>query len=95
MPALFEYLLKANISLLLFCAGYYAVLRRLTFYSLNRIYLICALLFSAIYPLVDLSAFVQQYQQLAQPVQAVQVIVINWQAPLCTAVLKMVKQNHL
>lgn len=79
MPALFEYLLKANISLLLFCAGYYLVLRRLTFYSLNRVYLICAILFSALYPLVDLSAFVQQHQQLAQPVQAVQVIMINWQ----------------
>jgi bla regulator protein BlaR1 len=79
MPALFEYLLKANISLLLFCAGYYLVLRRLTFYSLNRVYLICAILFSALYPLVDLSAFVQRHQQLVHPVEAVQVIMINWQ----------------
>ena len=93
MPALFEYLLKANISLLLFCAGYYAVLRRLTFYSLNRIYLICALLFSAIYPLVDLSAFVQQHQQLAQPVQAVQIIMVNWQAPVKAAAPKLIQTD--
>jgi hypothetical protein len=40
MPALFVFLFKVNIALLLFCAGYYLVLRHLTFYTLNRIYII-------------------------------------------------------
>jgi bla regulator protein BlaR1 len=38
MPALFVFLFKVNIALLLFCAGYYLVLRHLTFYTLNRAY---------------------------------------------------------
>lgn len=50
MPALFVFLLKVNIALLLFCAGYYLVLRPLTFYTLNRIYLLAAIIFASIYP---------------------------------------------
>src|SRR5471030_1093994 len=78
MPALFVFLLKVNIALLLFCAGYYLVLRHLTFYALNRIYLVTAILFATFYPKINLSGFVQQHRQLTQPVQTV---VFNWQAP--------------
>jgi beta-lactamase regulating signal transducer with metallopeptidase domain len=78
MPALFVFLLKVNIALLLFCAGYYLVLRHLTFYTLNRVYLLAAILFASIYPQINLSDFIQRHQQLARPVQQV---VINWQAP--------------
>ncbi|MDB5132736.1 MAG: hypothetical protein JWR02_2485, partial [Mucilaginibacter sp.] len=78
MPALFIFLLKVNIALLLFCAGYYVVLRHLTFYTLNRVYLVTAILFATIYPQINLSGFIQRHQQLTKPVQAV---VINWQAP--------------
>ena len=78
MPALFVFLLKVNIALLLFCAGYYLVLRHLTFYTLNRIYLVTAILFASIYPKINLSDFAQRHQQIAKPVQA---IVFNWQAP--------------
>ena len=47
MPTLL-YLLKANGALLLFVGLYYVTLRRLTFYGLNRAYLLFALLFSAV-----------------------------------------------
>jgi len=71
MPALFVFLLKVNIALLLFCAGYYLVLRHLTFYTLNRIYLVAAILFATVYPKINLDSFAQRHQQLARPVQVV------------------------
>jgi bla regulator protein BlaR1 len=71
MPALFVFLFKVNIALLLFCAGYYLVLRHLTFYTLNRIYLVAAILFATIYPQINLSGFLQHHQQIAGTVQSV------------------------
>lgn len=70
MPALFIFLLKVNIALLVFCGGYYLVLRRLTFYTLNRIYLILSILLSTLYPFADFSAFWQRHRQMAAPVRA-------------------------
>ncbi|MCR8556090.1 M56 family metallopeptidase [Mucilaginibacter sp. BJC16-A38] len=84
MPVLFIFLLKVNVALLLFCAGYYMVLRHITFYTLNRIYLVAAILFATIYPEINLSGFLQQHEQIAKPVEAV---AINWQAPT-TALVK-------
>ncbi len=78
MPALFVFLLKVNIALLLFCAGYYLVLRHLTFYTLNRIYLVAAILFATIYPKINLDNFAQNHQQLTNPVQ---VVILNFKAP--------------
>lgn len=78
MPALFVFLLKVNVALVLFCLGYYMVLRHLTFYTLNRIYLVIAILFSTIYPQINLSDFAQRHQQLTQPVETV---ILNFQAP--------------
>jgi bla regulator protein BlaR1 len=78
MPALFIFLFKVNIALVLFCIGYYLVLRHLTFYTLNRIYLVIAILFSTLYPNINLTDFAQHHQQLAQPVQTV---ILNWKAP--------------
>lgn len=57
MPALFIVLLKINIALLLFAAAYYLVLRRLTFYTINRAFLVFGILFSSIYPFIDLTDF--------------------------------------
>jgi bla regulator protein BlaR1 len=74
MPALFVFLMKVNLALLLFCAGYYLVLRHLTFYTLNRFYLVGAIIFASVYPLINLSAFVGRHRQLA-PVQNA---MINW-----------------
>src|ERR1700761_2442257 len=78
MPALFIFLMKVNIALLLFCAGYYLVLRHLTFYTLNRIYLIIAMVFATLYPWINLNAFAERHQELTRPVQAV---ILNLQAP--------------
>ncbi len=91
MPALFVFLLKVNIALLLFCAGYYLVLRRLTFYTLNRIYLVTAIVFASIYPKINLSDFAQRHQQIAKPVQA---IVFNWQAPARALAKPFEKPNY-
>jgi hypothetical protein len=44
------YLLKANVVLALFAAAYYGLLRGLTFFGLNRAYLVLAVLFAAVYP---------------------------------------------
>jgi bla regulator protein BlaR1 len=78
MPALFIFLLKVNIALITFCLGYYLVLRKLTFYTLNRVYLVMAIIFSSVYPLIDLNNFMLRHQDLAAPVHQ---IAINWTAP--------------
>lgn len=78
MPALLIYLVKVNVALLAFCLGYYAVLRHLTFYTLNRVYLITAILFSTLYPFINVTAFVNRHQEIARPIQ---VVIVNWQAP--------------
>ncbi|RYZ98369.1 MAG: hypothetical protein EOP47_19480 [Sphingobacteriaceae bacterium] len=83
MSALFVYLIKVNIALIIFCLGYYLVLRPLTFYVLNRVYLVGAILFATLYPLIDFEAILNQHQEIAQPVQ---VIIVNWQAPVVNAV---------
>jgi bla regulator protein BlaR1 len=91
MPVLFVFLLKVNIALLLFCAGYYLVLRHLTFYTLNRVYLLAAILFASIYPEINLSAFVQGHEALARPVQQV---VINWQGPVQNLIKPLSQPNY-
>ncbi|MFN0257102.1 M56 family metallopeptidase [Pedobacter ureilyticus] len=57
MPHLFIILLKINLVLLLFAATYYLVLRRLTFYVLNRCFLALGIVFSTAYPFIDLTEF--------------------------------------
>jgi hypothetical protein len=76
MPTLFVFLLKVNVALLLFCAGYFLVLRHLTFYTLNRIYLVGAIIFATIYPKINLSDFALQHQEIVKPVEA---IAYHWQ----------------
>jgi bla regulator protein BlaR1 len=83
MSDLFVYLIKVNIALIVFCLGYYLVLRPLTFYVLNRVYLVSAILFATLYPLIDFEAILNRHQEIAQPVQ---IIVLNWQAPVVHAV---------
>ena len=50
------YLLKAHAVLVLFAAAYYGLLRRLTFFQLNRAYLLGALAFAAVYPALPVPA---------------------------------------
>jgi hypothetical protein len=56
MYAILLYLLKANAALLLFAMAYFGLLRRLTFFTLNRVYLLFALLFAAVYPALPVPA---------------------------------------
>ncbi|MFC7666346.1 M56 family metallopeptidase [Hymenobacter humi] len=56
MSPILLYLMKANGALLLFALAYFGLLRRLTFFSLNRFYLLFALLFSAVYPALPMPA---------------------------------------
>jgi bla regulator protein BlaR1 len=91
MPALFIFLLKVNAALLLFCAGYYLVLRHLTFYTLNRVYLVGAIVFATAYPKINLSAFAERHQQIAKPVQT---IISNWQAPAAALVKPITKPDY-
>lgn len=60
MPHLFIILLKINLVLILFAATYYLVLRRLTFYVLNRCFLALGIVFSTAYPFIDLTDFFHQ-----------------------------------
>ena len=55
MPALIIYLLKVNIALILFYLAYRFVLRWLTFYTLNRFFLVSGIIFASAYPFIDLS----------------------------------------
>lgn len=57
MPHFFIILLKINLVLILFSATYYLVLRRLTFYSINRMFLLFGILFSSAYPFINLTEF--------------------------------------
>ena len=77
MPAIFVFLFKVNIALLLFCAGYYFILRRLTFYTINRVYLFTAIVFASVYPKINISDFAERHKAITQPVQ---IMVLNFQA---------------
>lgn len=54
--SLLDYLLKANLYLALFYACYWLLLRRHTFFTLNRIYLLTSVGLSLMLPLMELSA---------------------------------------
>lgn len=66
MSELFLYLIKANIALCLFYLAYRLGLRRLTFYTLNRYFLLSGIVFSSLFPLVDVNDFVNRHETLAQ-----------------------------
>ncbi len=68
MPELFIYLIKVNAALGLFFLVYYFLLRRLTFYRLNRYYLLFALVFSATYPVLKLETWFMNTSQLPEAV---------------------------
>ncbi|WP_276483747.1 M56 family metallopeptidase [Paraflavitalea pollutisoli] len=67
MPTFFIVLFKINLVLILFVAVYYAILRRLTYYGLNRFFLLLGILFSCSYPLMDLSGFFDASDKGAVP----------------------------
>ncbi|HVI47571.1 MAG TPA: M56 family metallopeptidase [Chitinophaga sp.] len=65
IPAILIYLLKANIALTLFYLAYRLGLRRLTFYTLNRVFLITGILFSSLFPLISIDAFINRHEAIA------------------------------
>ena len=67
MGAILVYLLKANVVLALFALAYYGLLRRLTFFTLNRAYLLLALLFAAVYPALPVPALLPTVAALSIP----------------------------
>ncbi|WP_040574301.1 hypothetical protein [Pontibacter sp. BAB1700] len=77
MPTLLLYLLKANVALVLFYLAYHLVLRKLTFYHLNRLFLVFGILFSAAYPLVDLTELFSRHEELAA-VQSYAIVIPDW-----------------
>ena len=68
MPPFIIYLLKANIALTIFYLVYRFGLRRLTYYRLNRAFLLMGIGFSALYPLIHFDAFFQHHQKVAMTV---------------------------
>lgn len=62
------YLLKANIALTLFYLAYRFGLRRLTFYTLNRFFLLAGIVCSATFPFIDPAALFQQQVPLHETV---------------------------
>ncbi|MCZ4222352.1 M56 family metallopeptidase [Pedobacter rhodius] len=62
MPHFFIILFKINLVLVLFAAAYYLVLRRLTFYVINRIFLLFGILFSTLYPFINLTGFFNSFK---------------------------------
>lgn len=68
MPALLIYLLKANIALTLFFLAYRWGLRRLTFYVLNRFFLLTGIVCSSVFPLVNVNDLLQRHQEIGEVV---------------------------
>ncbi|MDQ0638861.1 beta-lactamase regulating signal transducer with metallopeptidase domain [Pedobacter sp. W3I1] len=89
MPHFFIILLKINLVLILFSATYHLVLRRLTFYSINRIFLLFGIVFSSAYPFINLTeffaaqnavpAFVPQFNQQVSQLAQQSAVSIFWQ----------------
>lgn len=89
MPHFFIILLKINLVLILFSASYYLVLRRLTFCSINRIFLLFGIIFSSAYPFINLTeffaaqkaipAFVPQLNQQVSKLVQQDAVSIFWQ----------------
>ena len=55
IPEIVIYLLKVNLSILLFYFSYRLFLKRFTFYSQNRFFLLLGLIYSVLYPLINLA----------------------------------------
>ncbi len=60
------YLLKAHICLSIFLMVYWGFLRKNTFYQLNRIYFLLAMIVSLALPLLNVSDFVNQHQAISR-----------------------------
>jgi hypothetical protein len=64
MPSLFIILFNVNIVLAVFVLAYYIVLRRLTFHTLNRFFLLTGIAFSSLCPFMNLSFLLSKPEQI-------------------------------
>jgi hypothetical protein len=71
MPSFLLTLIKINLVLAFFVMAYFLILRRLTFYSLNRLFLVFGILFSSLYPFIDLTDLFYSQQQIVAFVPAI------------------------
>ncbi|OAQ42329.1 hypothetical protein A5893_04255 [Pedobacter psychrophilus] len=62
MYPVFLILMKINFVLLLFTGAYYLILKNFTFYNLNRFYLVFGIIFSSLYPFINLTDFFYRNQ---------------------------------
>lgn len=60
MGAILLYIIQVNVLLTLLFIGYYFLLRTLTFYGLNRVYLLVGAIYAGVYPFLDLSSWFAQ-----------------------------------
>lgn len=70
MPEFFVFLMKVNAALILFCLAYYLILRKLTFYTLNRFFLLAGIVFSSLYPFVDPMVLFEKHEALLKPIES-------------------------
>ncbi|SFT10586.1 M56 family metallopeptidase [Sphingobacterium wenxiniae] len=61
MDSLLTYIVQVNILLGVVYIGYYALLKSLTFYQLNRLYFLLGGAFSLIYPFLDIRSWFQRH----------------------------------
>jgi hypothetical protein len=79
MPELILYLIKVNTALLLFYMGYHFILQRYTFHTVNRFYLLTGLIYSALFPLIDVSALLSKDEQITRQISSLSP---DWQTPV-------------
>lgn len=71
IPELIIYLLKVNLSIIAFYLGYQLFLKQFTFYSLNRIYLLIGLIYSTLYPLINLGDLFNGNPEIKQQINKI------------------------
>lgn len=69
MNGLFIYILQANLLLSLIFLGYYFLLRKLTFYKLNRAYFLFGGAYAFFYPFIEFKSFMPLHETSAVPVE--------------------------
>lgn len=68
MPEIIIYLIKVNLSILLFYFSYRLLLKRFTFYSLNRFFLLLGLFYSVLYPLINLADLLKSNPEIKEQI---------------------------
>lgn len=62
MESLLTYIIQVNLLLALLYLGYYFLLRGLTFYQMNRLYLLLGSIYAFVYPFLDVKSWFMRYE---------------------------------